>query len=396
MAEMNPDKNPPIISASTDVSLVRGGLFYRAQFALGLSPPNQWNLGRSIAILLGIGWLPLFLITAIANPDGLLSLLKDYRVHSRLLIAVPALLIGEILMDDRFRTVFGQLRKTGLLEAMDLEHMEDILARLVRLRDSLLPECAILFLVVVHTSTAYKGLVDNALWLGHGTGAEFHLTAAGWYGVAVGTSIFQFLLGLGLWRWLLWTFFAYTLSRTNLKLVATHPDQRGGIGFLGLTSAAFAPIAFSATAVIAATWRNDILNHGAHLMNFKLPAIVLIVAIGLLAFGPLGFFVPRLAALRRKGMLEYGLLGQLQSAAFHEKWVLHRAGHESEFLAAPESSSLAHYGQAYERIEKMNYFLTDKGALYTLAGAVVIPALPMILAELPIAVVLKDLLRAMR
>jgi hypothetical protein len=75
---------------------------------------------------------------------------------------------------------------------------------------------------------------------------------------------------------------------------------------------------------------------------------------------------------------------------------VHRAGHEAEFLAACESSTLSDYGQAYERIEQMNSFPADKGALYTLAAAIFIPALPMILAEVPLAVLLGDLLKAMR
>ena len=165
--------------------------------------------------------------------------------------------------------------------------------------------------------------------------AEFHLTAAGWYAVVVSTSIFQFALSLRLGTWLLWTFFAFKLSRSNLRLVPTHPDEHGGLGFLGLTSAAFAPIVFSATAVIGATWRQEILYHGTHLMN------ILVVIFALVALGPLAFFVPRLAELRRKGILEYGILGQLHSADFHEKWILHRAGREAEFLEAPDSSSLA-------------------------------------------------------
>ena len=46
------------------------------------------------------------------------------------------------------------------------------------------------------------------------------------------------------------------------------------------------------------------LYRGAHLLDFRLPAIVLIAIIALVALGPLLFFVPRLAALRRKGILE--------------------------------------------------------------------------------------------
>jgi hypothetical protein len=393
---MDANTDPPCTPAPADISLIRGGPFYRAQQAIGLIRPNQWNFGRRIAFVIAVGWLPLFVITALFNLEGLDSLIREYRLHSRMLIAVPVLLVGELLMESRFRTIIAHIRQAGLLDSSELVHIDSVIATLVRVRDSFLPEFAILLLLVVHTATSYKGLVDAAPWLARGSGTEFHLTAAGWYAVVVSTSIFQFLLGLALWKWLLWTFFAFKLSRRNLKLVPTHPDEHGGLGFVGLTSAAFAPIAFSATAVIAATWRNDILHHGAHLINFKLPAIILVALTALVALGPLAFFVPRLAGLRRKGILEYGILGQLHSADFHEKWILHRAGHEAEFLVATEITTLANYGRTYEAIERMNPFPADKGALYTLAAAVLVPALPMILAQVPFAVVLSDLLKALR
>ena len=199
-----------------------------------------------------------------------------------------------------------------------------------------------------------------------------------------------------LWKWLLWTCFAFKLSRRNLKAVPTHPDRHGGLGFLGLTSAAFAPIAFSVTAVIAATWRNEILHHSARLIDFKWPAIVLIAITALIALGPLAFFVPRLADLRRKGILEYGIVGQRDSTEFHEKWILHGAGYQADSPAAGESNAVASFGRVYASIEEMNSFPADKGALYILAAAVLIPALPVILAEVPFAVLLKELLRALR
>jgi hypothetical protein len=42
-----------------------------------------------------------------------------------------------------------------------------------------------------------------------------------------------------------------------------------------------------------------------------LPTIALGVIVAFVALGPLVLFVPRLAALRRRGILEYGILGQL-------------------------------------------------------------------------------------
>jgi len=390
------DAQPDSTQVPTDVSLVRGGPFHRLQQALGLLGPNRWNLTRRIIFFIAISWLPLFLLTVLFHPEGLLPLMRDYRVYSRLLLAIPALLVGEPLMEGRFRTVIGHIRRAGLLDSSELVRVDTIIARLVRVGDYVLPELVVLLLLITHSLTSYRGLIDTSPWLSHRSGGELYLTAAGWYAVVISSSIFQFLLGLALWRWLLWGFLAFKLSKSDLNLVATHPDQHGGLGFLGLTSAAFAPIAFSATAVVASTWRNDILHHGAHLMDFKLQGIALILLIAVIALGPLAFFIPRLAALRRQGILEYGILGQIQSKEFHDKWISRRAGLEPEFLTAPESSTLADYGNACERINDMSPLLVDKGSLYTLAAAIAIPALPMVLAQIPLAVVLSDLLKALR
>jgi hypothetical protein len=393
---MDADADPRLSDAAGETPFVRGGPFYRAQQSLRLIRPNQWNLARRLIVFIVVGWLPLILLTLVLNPQALVSLLKEYRVHSRLLIAVPVLLIGEILMESRFRLVIGHIRQAGLLEVSDLAYMDKVISTLLRARDAFIAEIVVLLILIVHTATSYKGLVDAMPWLGQGAGADLHLTAAGWYAVLVSAPLFQFLLGLGLWRWLLWTYFAFKLSGRNLKLVPTHPDKHGGLGFLGLTAAAFAPLAFAAATVIGATWRNEIIHHGARLLDFKLEAVVLLMIIGLLALGPLIFFVPRLAALRRRGILEYGILGQMHSSEFHEKWIRHRVGHEAEFLQAPEISTLGNFGKSYEQIEQLKPFPADPGALYVLAAAIAIPALPVILAQVPLAVVLVNLLKALR
>ena len=384
------------VAAEFELSLIRGGPFYRAQQATRLIRPDEWNHSRRLTLAIAVGWLPLILITALFNPGALVSLLNDYRVYSRILIAVPVLLIGQLLMESRFRLVVRHLAETDLLGTSDWTRMENVIRILKRLRDSPFPEATILVLLIVHTLTSFRGLVDATPWLTYGAEPNLHLTPAGWYALLVTTTMFQFLLGLGLWKWLLWAIFAFRLSRLDLRLVPTHPDGHGGLGFLGQTRVGFAPVSFAAASVIGATWRHEILHHGANLMSFKLPAIVLVGIIGLIAFGPLAFFVPRLAALRRQGILEYGTLGQIHSINFHEKWIRQRAGHEAEFLTAPESSRLADYGQSYARLEQMRPFPADRGTFVALGLSLVLPMLPAILAVVPLAVILKSLLEALR
>jgi hypothetical protein len=392
------DASPAAPSATTapEISLIRGGPFYRVQHAIGLIGEEHWNLGRRFTVLVAITWLPLLVITLLTNFKGLHSFLLDYRAHARLLIAVPALLFGEIYMESRLRGVLIHLRKSGLLDAPDMAYMDRVVAAVLRARDAYIPELAVLVLLILHTIFSYKGLIDGTPWLAYGSGDDIRLTPAGWYMVVVSAPLFQFLLGLGLWKWLLWTYFAFRLSQRKLQVLATHPDEHGGLGFLGLTASAFAPVAFAASSVIAATWRYDIVHHGAKMIEFRLPAIALLAIIAVIALGPLVFFVPRLMALRRQGILEYGILAQIHSADFHEKWISHRAGHEAEFLQAPESSTLNSFGNVYEKIKALKPFPADAGSLYVLAAAVAIPALPVLLTQIPVSVVLTDLLKALR
>jgi hypothetical protein len=380
----------------TDLSLIRGGPFYRFQEWTRLIHPNQWDLQRRLTFALAIGWVPLFLITVLFNSGALMSFLKDYRIHSRMLIAVPVLLLGQTLMDSRFRAIVEHIRKAHLLADGDGARLDDFIATLRRLRNSVLPELLILFLVVVHTSISAQKLVDASPWLATGNATVFHLTPAGWYAVLVSASIFQFLLGLSLWKWLLWSLFAFRLSRLDLKLIPTHSDEHGGLGFLSLTPVAFAPISFATTAVIAATWRHEILLNHAHLIDYKLPGIALVVIIVLLALLPLLFFVPRLAALRRAGILEYSILGQIQTTQFHEKWITQGSGRESQVLTTMESSNVIDYSQTYDRVKRLIPIPVDVGTLIPLAATIAIPALPMIFAEIPVAVVLRELLGALR
>ncbi len=397
MAQPAPVPSQKLGSAAGEVSLVRGGPFYHAQEKARLIKPGRWNLGRRMLFLIAIGWLPLVVLTALFHPETLLSLLKGYDVYARVVIAAPVLLAGQMLMESRFRMVVQHVRDAKLLGADDLVVMDRFIATLARWSDSWLPELLIIVLAYVNTAALWQTrMAEHWAWGVVGTGAAAHITPAGWYYALLSQMIYRFLLGLSLWKWLLWTFYMFRLSRLDLKLVPTHPDHHGGIGFLGLSPMGFSAIAFAICAAIGANWRNQILHSGANLMSFKIEAPVLLAILLIVALGPLVFFVPKLARLRRAGIMQYGILAQIHSTDFHEKWIVHRAGHEEEFLAAPEASTLTDYGASYENIEAMQPFPLDKGGLASLVVAIVVPMIPVILAQIPLAEVLKDLLEAVR
>ncbi len=399
MAQSAAVKRPHVASGAVngEVSLVRGGPFYRAQQAARLIQAGRWNLGRRLIFAIAVGWVPLVLITLLFNPRAVWGLITDYPINARLLIGVPVLLVGQLVMEATFSKVLHHIHDAGLLTPPDTDRLDQTLVRLLRLRDSVIPELIIIAAAYAHVfQVVHTHLHIVRPWALVGTGADVHLSAAAWYYVLVSQLFYQFLLGISLWKWFLWTMFLFKLSRLDLQLVPTHPDRHGGIGFLGMSPLALAPTIFVAATAIGALWRAQILRQGMRLMDFKVEGIVLLIIMILVALGPLVLFVPKLSQLRRKGILEYGILAQMHGMDFHHKWVLQRAGREGDFLAAPEISSLTDFASSYQNIEALKPFPFDKGAFFAIVLAVVIPMLPVILAEIPFAEVLKGLLSAVR
>jgi hypothetical protein len=380
-----------------DVSLVRGGPFYRIQEATRLVTPQRWNLGRRMLLAVGVGWVPLVVLTLLFRSGTIVGLLKDYTVNVRMLIAVPVLLIGQVVMENVFRMIVHHLREVQLLPSPEQAKMDHTIGRLLRLRDSMAAE--VIIVVIAYGNVAaiiggHKAAVQD--WAFGDFGWGHQLSPAGWYYALISQLIFRFLMGVSIWKWFLWICFLFRLSRLDLELMPTHPDQHGGIGFLGMSPMAIAPTVFVACGAIGSTWRTQILNHGAHLMNFKIDAIVLLLIMLLIAIGPLVLFIPKLGRLHRQGILQYGALGQIHSVDFHKKWILNRTGHEEEFLTAPEISTLTDYASSYEKVEKLQPFPLDRGAMVALVLAVVLPLLPVVLAEIPFVEVVKGLLAAVK
>ena len=400
MAELEEAASEQRVSAKLgrdEVSLVRGGPFYRAQEALRLVHPNHWHLGRRVIFAIAIGWLPLVLITLLFHPRAVLGLLTDYTVNARMLFGVPVLLAGQPVMETAFRAIVRAVRDAGLLTPSDTDRLDQTLVRLIRLRDSVIPE--LIFVIVAYSKvaeTVQTQLMYVRPWGMAVSAAGPHLTTAGWYYVLVSQLLYQLLILISIWKWLLWCIFLYRLSKMDLQLMPTHPDQHGGIGFLGLSPAAITPTFLVISAVIGATWRSEIFREHVHWLSFKVDAAVLLGVVLIVTMGPLLLFVPRLARLRRLGIFEYGALGQFESMQFHKRWIQHRAGREEEFPASPEASTLTDYGSSYQNIEHLQPFPFDQGAFFALILAVAIPLLPVVLAEVPFVTVFKALLEAVR
>ncbi len=379
----------------TPISLIRGGSFYWVQEKTHLIHPNQWNLSRRVFLAMGFSWLPLVVLTAMhggIGPGGdLWALLRDYRVYSRVFMAIPLLFLGQIVMETHFREMAQHVLDANLVRVDDLPLFRRIMEKALRLRDAKLPE--ILAVVAVFLQIGYllqSGRHHYASWVAE-AGSNTP-TPAGYYSLFVAHALFLGLLALALWKWVIWIVVLWGLSRIDLQLDSTDGDLRAGLGFLGEVPKAFVPFVLATSCVIGATWRSQVLAGNAPLGSLKLPAGLFAVLILLIFLLPLLLFTPKLIQEKKEGNLRYGSLRHLHSLQFRQKWIDDRNRQVEGLLGTPDVSSLADISASFKNVDDMAVYPFGKSAAIALLAALALPLIPALTATIPLKEVLKTLL----
>jgi hypothetical protein len=349
------------------------------------------RLGARIAVVLALGWAPVVVLGAAERwlTGRLDPVLLDLATHARLLLAAPLLLAAEAALAGACRRALDRLTDEEYVPPADRPRLDRLLAHAERLRRSPVAELALV------AASAAVGLATVVGWL-HPSGALRSLAGTQrslawlWF-AAIGLPLFNFLFWRSLWRWAIWVRLLYGLAGLPLQLEAAHPDRRGGVAFLKVPSLVmFVVFLFAASSVLCASWASQIILAGAPLAGFK-PIFFAFVAFGeLLAFGPLLLLTPRLFLTAREGLRRYGGLATDCVRLFRRRWL--RPAPRADLLSSPDSSSLADLGATYrESVEKMSVFLIGPKDLIALAGVMMVPAIPLLLLEMPVAEVLAKL-----
>ena len=234
--------------------------------------------------------------------------------------------------------------------------------------------------------------LDTATWYAVPTAEGLQLSLTGvWYGY-VSLPLFQFLLMRWYFRLFIWTRFLWQVSRLDLRLVPTHPDRVGGLGFLANTVYAFTPLAVAHGALLAGLIANRIFYLGAALPAFKIEIAVLVVFLLCVVLGPLLVFAPQLAQAKRTGNREYGTLAQRYVREFDAKWLRGGAPADEPLVGSGDIQSLADLGNSFEVVRTMRLAPVTKEAILQLAAATLAPVVPLALTMMPLEELLKRLL----
>jgi hypothetical protein len=381
-----------------DFSLVLGGPLFQLFRRAHLSGDALDLLRRRVVIIALFAWLPLFAFAALSGQllggGASVPFLLDVEVHVRFLLALPLLIVAELVVHDRLRHVLRQFLERKLVPDHALERFHAAVASAFRLRNSLLAEVLLIaFVYLVGVLIVWRGYValDAATWYATPGADGSKLTLPGRWYVYVTLPFFQFLLLRWYFRLFVWARFLWQVSRVELRLVPTHPDRAGGLGFLSNTVYAFMPFLMAHGALLAGNLANRIFHLGAALPQFKTEILVLVLLVLCLVLGPLLVFAPQLAEAKRTGLREYGTLAGRYVREFDAKWLRGGAPAEEPFVGSGDIQSLADLGNSFEVVKTMRIVPFSKETILQLAAVTVMPIVPLALTMMPFEELLQKL-----
>jgi hypothetical protein len=387
-------------AAPQDFSLVLGGPLYQLflRCRLTRAPLDLWH--RRIVAGALITWLPLLLLSAIAGQTTrgvAVPFLRDLSAHSRFLLAVPLLIVAEVVVHVRIRGIIEQFRERGLIAPDDEAAFSDAIHDAGRWRNAIWVEVGMLVLAFTlgHWIWSRQVALHVPTWYGREEAGGRQLTPAGYWYVFVSLPVFRFLLLRWYFRIAIWYRFLWRVSRLRLRLNPLHPDRAGGLGFLGISTQALVPVLVAHTAALAGVFGNRIWHAGARLPQFKLEIGGIVAGLLLIVFAPLAFFAFQLAAARRAGLRQYGAVASEYVREFERKWIAPAVVGAAGAAASPASStepllgtadiqSLADLGNSFDVVREMRTLPFGKDAVINAAVIILLPLAPLVLTMIPL------------
>ena len=381
-----------------DFSIVLGGPLFQLLRRTRLSDDALSLVHRRIFVGWCLTWLPIAVLSLL---DGTawwgrvaVPFLVNAEVQGRFLLAMPLLIAAELGVHLRMRTLVSRFIGRGLIADADRPRFQAAIDSALRLRNSLVIEVLLLVLIYAVGIPAREYLaVDANTWAAGDGSRTINLSMAGWWHALVSVPVFQFLLLRWYYRVFIWARFLVHVSRIELRLVPTHPDRVGGLGFLTNVVYAFTPILLAHGVLLAGLIADRIFYDGAMLTQFKMELFGGVALLVFLVLFPLMAFVGQLARVKRTGLGDYGGFAQRYATEFDAKWLRGDAPAD-QLMGSGDIQSLADLGNSFQVIREMRFVPFSKETVLQLAIVTLAPVAPLLLTMISFEDLMKRLLSA--
>jgi hypothetical protein len=391
-------RNPSILNID-DFSLARGGPFFRLLVRTRLMGEDLAPVRRRVVFFSLLAWLPLLVLSAMEGvalgQAVTIPFLYDFPSSVRLLFAIPLLIVAEGVIDGRSMEAVRHFVRSGLVEEKNVPKFRSTLRQALKMRDSFLAEgimVAVIIFSMAFLRLEFSG--SSSTWQNLGGPSGAARTMAGWWHVFVSLPIFQFLMGRWLWRYLIWCWLLWRISRLDLQLIPTHPDRAAGLGFLGEAQVKFGILVLAVSSMLSSHAGGQIFFWGASLAEYRMIILAYVVLVLFVLLGPLLVFSLRLFEVKRRGLLEYGALANRYTRSFDRKWIRGEAPEGEALIGSADIQSLADLGNSFQIIREMRPAPIDLWTtIVPMVAFTVAPFLPLALTVLPFDEIVKRIIR---
>jgi hypothetical protein len=377
------------------------GPFAWARYPLPLAPQCDARAGRRALITMLVAWAPLAVLSTVQGlairPNPHESFLLDLAAYGRYFVAAPVFVYAGSATLPRLARVVRQFIASGLVGEADRARYDALVASTRRLLLTPWADVAIVILAYVATAARSPALYPASVstWVTPvSADAGAHLSLAGWWRTIVSQPLFNALLYIWLWRLLLWMRFLRQSAGMDLRLVAAHPDLLGGLRFTLMPLRGFAWLAFGLGAVAAGSVAESVLVDGEPLGAFRLLIAAQVLAVLGLFAGPSLVWRGPLIRLQGFGTLYYGRLASEVGRAFQQRWLAGDREVGTEALDAQDFSATIDLYSVVANVRSINLYVLDRKAVTMLAGATLLPYVPLLLAVMPLDEILRFALKA--
>jgi hypothetical protein len=355
------------------------------------------NILMRAALVVVIGWIPLFLLaayqSAVLGQVGLSSFLFDYAATCRYLIAAPLLVAAEWVSLPRLRSIAFHFRDSGIVTKADHGRFDAAWASTMRLRDALAADVIIIVLAYALTMmlVATMPIALHPRW--HVSVASGAYSLAGWWHAIVSLPLLFVLLFTWLYRLILWGRFLYLMSRLELRLMPAHPDRTAGLRFVAYSMQAFALVAFALGTIVAGATANRIVYAGAAPESFRTAIFALVISVVVLFGGPVLVFVPQLLRAWQRGTAHYSTIASRLGWEFERKWLRQDSPLTRDTLEVQDFSATTDLYQVVSNVYEVRLIPVSVASLGILVTMTIVPFLVLALFFTPVDVIVRAVAR---
>lgn len=379
--------------------LFEGSLYGKLLNRLGIGGHSTKVEMIRVLFFFAICWVPLAVITLIQGSfwtgNAHTSFITNFDTQTRFIISMPIFILAERAISPKLARTLNQFISSGIVKKEDEGTFNDIVNRRVNFLSSVKTDLVILLICYVQVVIVVfyeKDYTSMLAWQTYSDEGVNRLTAAGIWNAIVSRPLMLFLFYRWLLRIIVWGVILRKIAALDLDLYAIHPDQVGGLGFLGYSIRNFSPIAFAISATVAGNMADFIIAGDTHVADLRMPTLVYLVIILLVFTLPLMSFAGKLMNTREKNIFEiynysngiYRLLRRRLSKGFENV--------DEKDLDSAHFSTVADMNQVMEGALKMKFLPFTIRDLIPLLVTSAMPFLFVAMLEVPLSEILGKLM----